>query len=329
MGRWTRRPEGSNWGDFGDDDRIGKMNLLTPERRLSGVAEVREGLAFCLSLPLDLPGYAGGPRKPPRLQSTGTYGEPMGYPGCRASELVCDDAVHLTLQFSTQWDALSHYGRMFDAKGDGVAERMFYNGFNVGEDFLTPDQEGGPAALKLGIEHLATACPQGRGVLVDLTREGTERRWVGYDVLMRAIGDQKVEVRPGDFLLLNTGYDEAILKLGQNASRKALSAFGAVLDGSDGRLLQWIADSDVVALCSDNQAVEGFDPSRERGTDAPHLPLHDLCLFRLGVHLGEMWRLGELAAWLRAHDRSAFLLTAPPLRLPGAVGSPANPIATV
>ena len=35
------------------------------------------------------------------------------------------------------------------------------------------------------------------------------------------------------------------------------------------------------------------------------------------------------ADWLRAHNRSRFLLTAPPLRLPGAVGSPDTPVATV
>ena len=34
----------------------GRMNLLTPEKVLQGVAEVQEGLTFCLSLPLDYPG---------------------------------------------------------------------------------------------------------------------------------------------------------------------------------------------------------------------------------------------------------------------------------
>ena len=48
-----------------------------------------------------------------------------------------------------------------------------------------------------------------------------------------------------------------------------------------------------------------------------------------GVPLGELWYLHELAAWLREHGRSRFLLTAPPLRLPGAVASPLTPIATV
>ena len=61
----------------------------------------------------------------------------------------------------------------------------------------------------------------------------------------------------------------------------------------------------------------------------PLLSIHQLCLFKLGVPLGEMWYLHELATWLREHGRSRFLLTAPPLRLPGIVGSPLTPIATV
>ena len=59
------------------------------------------------------------------------------------------------------------------------------------------------------------------------------------------------------------------------------------------------------------------------------MPLHEHCLFKNGIHLGEMWYLTELAGWLRNHGRNRFLLTAPPLRLPGAVGSPATPVATV
>lgn len=39
--------------------------------------------------------------------------------------------------------------------------------------------------------------------------------------------------------------------------------------------------------------------------------------------------LSELADYLRETKRNTFLLTAPPLRLPCAVGSPAQGIATV
>jgi kynurenine formamidase len=65
------------------------------------------------------------------------------------------------------------------------------------------------------------------------------------------------------------------------------------------------------------------------GTGEDRLPIHDLCLFKQGIFLGELWYLEELANWLQAHERSSFLLTAPPLRLPGSVGSPLTAIATV
>jgi len=54
--RWRQRPPGSNWGDFGPDDQWGRLNLITPKKVLEGIAEVREGLTFFLSLPLELPG---------------------------------------------------------------------------------------------------------------------------------------------------------------------------------------------------------------------------------------------------------------------------------
>ena len=38
---------------------------------------------------------------------------------------------------------------------------------------------------------------------------------------------------------------------------------------------------------------------------------------------------GDAADWLRAQGRSRFLFTAPPLRLPGAVGSPVTGVGTV
>jgi len=73
------------------------------------------------------------------------------------------------------------------------------------------------------------------------------------------------------------------------------------------------------------EKIEGV----ERCSDAALLPLHEHCLVKLGIHLGELWWFCALSALLRAHGRSAFLLTAPPLRLPGAVGSPVTPVATV
>ena len=81
-------------------------------------------------------------------------------------------------------------------------------------------------------------------------------------------------------------------------------------------------------LVADNYGVETV-PSKPGSGSHAMLPLHEHCLFKLGVNLGELWHLSPLAAWLRQNGRSRFFLTAPPLRLPGAVGSPATPVATV
>lgn len=148
---------------------------------------------------------------------------------------------------------------------------------------------------------------------------------------MRIMEADKVEVEEGDLVCFRTGYDRVILDMNRSPDAAVLAANpGAGLDGRDERLLNWITRSGVVALISDNRAVEQM-PSRPcEGEDhCASLPLHAHCLFKLGVYLGEIWHLSELADWLRANGRSRFLLTAPPLRLPGAVGSPANAIATV
>ena len=72
------RPEGSNWGDFGPDDQLGRLNLITPEKVLQGIAEVQEGRSFCLRLPLDYPGgnVLNPRRHPPVLRPTLRNGRP-------------------------------------------------------------------------------------------------------------------------------------------------------------------------------------------------------------------------------------------------------------
>jgi len=47
--RWQQRPPGSTWGDWGEDDELGRINLLTPAKVLEGVREVEHGLSFSLS----------------------------------------------------------------------------------------------------------------------------------------------------------------------------------------------------------------------------------------------------------------------------------------
>ena len=345
--RWKRRPEGSTWGDWGPDDELGRLNLVTPAKVLQGIAEVKHGRTFCLSLPLDYPGGAvlNPRRNPPVLKPTLRDGKPnMNYPlRCddpTALDIVSDDLVILTLQYSTQWDSLAHVGQMFDVDGDGVAEDVYYNGFRAGRDIIGPvlyDAKGNQTPIEapqgarhLGLEPMAKSCIQGRAVMIDLEAHfGRSGKIVGYEDLMGVLAKDKVTVEPGDFVCIRTGFAQMLLDMKKKPDRDRLFASNAALDGRDPKLLQWVTDSGLVALLADNYAVEA-SPARPCLDDhCASLPLHAHCLFKLGVYLGEMWYLTELADWLRANGRSRFLLTAPPLRLPGAVGSPATPVATV
>ncbi|MFF0990922.1 cyclase family protein [Kocuria nitroreducens] len=345
--RWVRRPEGSTWGDFGVDDALGRLNLLTSEKVRQGVAEVAEGLTFALSLPLTLPGgTALNPnRLPPVIRPNQRRGR-VNY-NCRMDELtsgatdvLSDDLAVLHLQYSTQWDSLAHAGSLFDADGDGVPEPVYYNGFRAGTDVVGPtsSEDAGfetlhsastSSAGPLGIDGMARVGVQGRAVMIDLRAHlGDERVLVGFDQLKAIMSADRVLVEEGDIVCLHTGWSEKVLAMGGDPDPELLHGSGAVLDGRDPDLLRWITDSGLTALAADNYAVEAF-PATPAEPPCALLPLHEHCLFKLGVHLGELWRLTPLAEHLRARGRSRFLLTAPPLNLPGAAASPVTPIGTV
>ena len=348
--RWKQRPPGSTWGDFGPDDQCGRMNLLTPEKVMQGMREVREGRTFNLSLPLDFPGgNVLNPRRlPPVLRPTLRNGRAnMNYQlrcdNAACTDVISDDLVVMHLQYSTQWDSLAHVGSLFDVQGNGEPQAVYYNGFRAGEDVVGPDSAAGAGifdfarvprestsgAKKLGIENMSERCVQGRAVMIDLHAHlGRERVLVDFDVLQDILKKDRVTVETGDMVCLHTGFAQVLLEMDRHPDAHTLENSCAVLEGRDPRLLQWITDSGLAALIADNYAVEAHPPSSHDGTCAL-LPRHEHCLFKLGVHLGEIWHLTPLADWLRANGRNRFLLTAPPLRLPGAVGSPATPVATV
>lgn len=346
--RWGRRPDPSTWGDFGDDDGIGRINLLGPDKVLEGIREVREGRTFSLGLPLNLPGgrVLNNKRRPPITRPTIRDHSPNV--NCalerwtpEATDVVNDDVLVLHTQYSTHWDALAHVGALFDADGDGEREIVYYNGFRGGVEVLGPESVedcGIPGAEgestsdlgAVGIGSMADHPVQGRAVLVDLARHmGTGHQLVRFSDIEEIIDADGIEVRQGDIVLFHTGYTQMLVDCAGDPDPDLVHAYGAALDGRDPALLEWITDSGIAAIAADNYAVERH-PSAAGGP-GPHalLPLHEHCLFKLGIPLGELWYLSDLAAHLAGEQRSAFLLSAPPLHLPGASGSPLNPIATV
>jgi kynurenine formamidase len=86
----------------------------------------------------------------------------------------------------------------------------------------------------------------------------------------------------------------------------------------------WLHRTEIAAIATDTWGFE----VRPNEFDVPAFqPLHQVVIPNLGLTIGEMWNLEELADACAASGRYDFLLSAPPLPITGAVGSPINPVA--
>ena len=311
-----KRPVGSTWGDWGEEDQLGRLNLVGPEQVKNAISQVEHGITFTLSLPLNLPGgtILNPARKPPEIRPAKRHGAPyfnfeLSSVDNRLDDVACDDYFTLYSQYSTQWDSLAHRGSKFDTKGDGTREIVFYNGYRADYDVVI-NKDGTTSANRLGIDNLAKHGVQGQGVIVDLhSKCGVfPQVKVGYEKLMAIFEEQNIQIETGDILCLWTGLDHEIIQ-SQGKPDTSIRKACAVLDGKDERLLRWIRKTNISAIVSDNLAIEAMGESIE--SCRSNLPLHELCLFKLGLPLGELWHLAELAKWMRSNKRSKPLLTAP------------------
>ena len=220
--RWKHRPPGSNWGDFGPDDQRGRLNLITPEKVRQGLAEAREGITFCLSLPLD---YPGGNVMNPRRSSAACCGRPCATAGrISIARWSAPTAIAPTSSTTISPCCICNIRRngivspmsagCSTPTATGGPERVYYNGFRAGAEIVGPEDaaDAGAAgamgakstsgAHALGIEQMAAHGVQGRGVLIDLHAHfGDERKLVGYDDLMAVMAADQVVVEPGDMRL--------------------------------------------------------------------------------------------------------------------------------
>ncbi len=299
----------NNWGRWGELDERGTVNLLTPEKIAEAASLIRTGQVISLAIPLD----SSGPVHPTRTGVVHMYGYTGSdfvagsvagkiYPNFQGT----DDYIFMPLQGSTQWDGIAHF----------FYKDTMYNGFWIGnvESF---------AGARKGSIHNMKDTLVGRGVLLDIPRlKGVDRLEKGYGITPKDLDDacaaQGVEVRQGDILIIRTGHVPYFYSLEDRASFWVGGAPGINSD-----CVQWVADKDIAALAMDNIAIE-VEPF-----EAPYehvYPLHARLIRDLGLTLGEVWWLEELADACAADGRYEFFISAPPLNVTNASGSPVNPI---
>jgi kynurenine formamidase len=205
---------------------------------------------------------------------------------------------------------MEHSGTHMDALCHQASDLTMYGGVKVDE------VERADGFRALGAETMRPLL--GRGVLLDVAR------WRGQDPLPAhyAISAddldgcaraQSVEVRPGDVLLVRTGFGAR-----WNDEEGYLAAAGASKSANI-----WAAEKRVVAVGADNMA---WDSMQERDPDTNMFLFgHVHLLVTHGIHILENLNLEELAA---AGHRE-FAVIAVPLKFRGATGSPIRPLALV
>jgi kynurenine formamidase len=299
-----------NWGRWGADDEIGTANYITPATIAAAARLVRRGVVISCALPLDAKGPVYPTRQPPQYfmkRSGADYaaGHPTLGSVPAGGMKFADDYLVAALQCSTQWDALSHawYGD------------QLYNGYPQ-----TAIRSTG--AARLGIDKMCRRFV-GRGVLLDLPRaaNGGERLAPGHAIgdaeLDRACAHARVTIASGDILLIRTGHVPWYYTLPDK------SVFWRGAPGLGRASVGWLHRHEIAAVALDTVAAEVQPPE---GAEVG-LPLHGALLRDLGLTIGELFDLDALAADCAEDGVYEFFFVAQPLRIPGAVGSPINPLA--
>ena len=282
----------SNWGRWGPDDQIGVLNLLQNSSSvLEAIKLVKKGDVYSLAVPLE----KDGPQFPLFHKTWRvSHWQHLHDPDLD----IIDDVIAME----------THSGSHIDGLGHSWHDGQFYNGFSSDKYASSRGVE------RLGIENVKHIF--GRGVMLDVPAyKGVDHLGptepVTADDLDRVAEAQGIEFKPGDVVLVRTGWYRLFYSDRERWSQS--------FPGPDGSVLAWLKKHDVVAIGTDHPACERY----ENIEDPVDTPLHRHGLRDLGVYLLENLDLEELA-----RDKVyEFLFVGTPLRITHGTGSPWNPLA--
>lgn len=305
---------GTSWELFADPWR-GTPSFADEQSVVAAAGIVQLGEAFGLDYPIDafMPGMSQVAKPAEHV----IYGDHPAHRG--------DYLNGYYLESSSQVDGLRH--RRADDAG-------FYGG--------TADELIAPGSEELGIQVWADRPIVSRGVLVDIAgllarREETLDHEAGqpipYAYIDQALTAQTIELRTGDVVMLHTGWCEWFLGLTveQKLAQQALGRATGIAQSEE--VLDWAWDTGLALLAADTFAVECLPAV----PDSPFLQtalndrgtMHQEFLAKLGMPLGELWRLGPLARRMDRLQRWEAFVSVKPLNVTGATGSPANAVAVI
>ena len=285
----------SNWGRWGDEDQLGAVNLITPEKRKQAAALVQDGVSVSLARNVEKEEAADNPR--PFVHRMLNTGDKLS-----GGQFVSDEYTVGYHGFAhTHMDSLTHMS--YQGKS--------YNGFEIAE----VKEDGTP---HLAVTNFKTGIFT-KGILMDIPKlKGVDYLEPGTPIHPEDLAAWEKEagfkVEPGDVVFIYTGRwklrDEKGPWSGKFAGLYASSA-------------KWLRERDIAMIGSD--AASDVMPS---GVEGVRMPIHQLMLIAFGTPIFDNCDLEDLAVECRRQNRWEFLLTAAPIPVDRGTGSPLNPIAT-
>ena len=286
-----------NWGRWGDDDEVGAVNLITPEKRVAAARLVRNGRSVSLSRNFPKTPGPGNMTPAQHWMRTLSFG--------RGSAAVDYYGIYYHGIVTTHVDALCH---IWDGNG-------MWNGRDPSREITFQGAKFG------GVEHWSDGITT-RGVLLDIpkhrgqpyvTQDSPVHGWELEDVSR----SQGVTLEAGDALVVYSGR-EAWQRAHPDTPLGDPYGSGQA-PGLHPSCLPFIRDHDVSVLVWDmaDFVAQGYDIG---------FSVH-ASIFSYGVALLDNALLEPLAEACAEEGRYEFMLTFAPLKVEGGTGSPVNPIA--
>ncbi|KAL8801457.1 MAG: hypothetical protein Q9182_004423 [Xanthomendoza sp. 2 TL-2023] len=257
-------PPGAAWV-WGDNDQLGRINLLTPARVKSAAAEIQTGETIALNLPLNVPAVPAFHREVFKHEIKELF-----------KGRAYDDLYTLNTQSGTQWDGFRHVSHL--------PTGTFYN--NTHEADIVGPNANHKCSVHHWSEHGGLV---GRGILLDYRayadKKGvryssfTDHR-IPYEELYRCGQDQGIDIRPeaqggdvkiGDILFIRSGFIAAYHQTKPDDWEKLAlreSAFGETNEQKwagvkqEEAMLDWLHDCYFAAVAGDSPSFEAWPSDR-------------------------------------------------------------------
>jgi len=299
--RW--QTELSNWGRWGEDDEIGVLNLITPEKRVQAMALATKGVVVSMQRKSTL-------MKAPPVQAGTDEPKAVMFYEVRFRTIPPGDPEHND-GFSGEVQRLNPHGGYthVDAichNSDGKGH--LYNGADLASSVT---ETGG--CLKSGLDSWPNGAIVTRGILVDMTRlKAAHTAGAAVTVADLEAWEKQTGLRvsPGDALFVHN----------PGPVREGRPTRG----GFDLSVLPWMKARGV-ALTSGFHSVP--EASYGGQVDGLRSADHRLVLASMGMPLLDSPELGPLSEEAARQNRWEFMLVVAPHVIPGGTGQLVNPLA--